>query len=360
MKKILVTGGAGYIGSHTTVSLMEKGYKVLVVDNLYNSNERVIDNIGQITGTKPDFVNLDLADEAATLQLFRQNRDIEAVIHFAAYKSVNESVEKPLDYYRNNLDSLINVLRGMEAVDCKRLVFSSSCTVYGQPEVLPVTEEMPYRPATCPYGNTKRIAEEILKDLVTAEKIAAEKAAGAQATGAANAQAASLKIILLRYFNPIGAHPTALIGELPNGVPNNLMPYITQTAAGIRACLSVFGSDYNTPDGTPQRDYIHVCDLAEAHVCAVDYMNNEAFSGWDAFNIGCGKPYGVLDVVRSFEETSGVKLSYKICGRRSGDVEKIWGDVEKARKILGWQAKRGLDEMTLSAWRWQQHLQEKA
>lgn len=347
MKKVLVTGGTGYIGSHTVVALIEKGYQVVIADNLYNSNEGVLDAIAKITGVRPAFENVDLADEAACLALFRKHTDIEAVIHFAAYKSVNESVSKPLDYYRNNLNSLMWVLRGMETIGCRRIVFSSSCTVYGQPEVLPVKETMPYQEATCPYGNTKRIAEEILKDVVRAD-------------GDKHEGHPQLKVLLLRYFNPIGAHESALIGELPNGVPNNLMPFITQTAAGIRPCLSVFGSDYNTPDGTPQRDYIHVCDLAEAHVCAMEYMESDGFSGWDAFNVGCGRPYGVLDVIRSFEKVSGVKLPYKICGRRAGDIEKIWGDVEKANRLLGWKAKRDLDAMTLSAWRWQQHLQEKA
>lgn len=347
MKKILVTGGTGYIGSHTTVALIEKGYQVIIADNLYNSDERVLDAIAAITGVRPLFEKVDLSDEAACMQLFRRHADLEAVIHFAAYKSVNESVTKPLDYYRNNLDSLMRVLRGMEAVGCRKLVFSSSCTVYGQPETLPVTEEMPYQDASCPYGNTKRIAEEILKDVVRADSMK-------------NDGHPSFKVLLLRYFNPIGAHESALIGELPNGVPNNLMPFITQTAVGIRPRLSVFGSDYDTPDGTPQRDYIHVCDLAEAHVCAMEYLFSAGFSGWDAFNIGCGQPYGVLDVIRSFEKMSGVKLSYEIVGRRPGDIEKIWGNVEKAKRVLGWQAKRDLDEMTLSAWRWQQHLQEKA
>lgn len=316
MKKILVTGGTGYIGSHTTVALMEKGYQVVIADNLYNSDERVVDAIAVITGERPLFEKVDLADGVACMQLFRRHADVDAVIHFAAYKSVNESVAKPLDYYGNNLGSLMQVLRGMEAVGCKRLVFSSSCTVYGQPDVLPVTEEMPYQEATCPYGNTKRIAEEILKDVVRADRDA-------------HAGSATLKILLLRYFNPIGAHESALIGELPNGVPNNLMPFITQTAAGIRPMLSVFGSDYDTPDGTPQRDYIHVCDLADAHVRAMEYLASDGFSGWDAFNVGCGRPYGVLDVIRSFEKMSGVKLPYKICGRRPGDIEKIWGDVRK-------------------------------
>ena len=347
MKKILVTGGTGYIGSHTAVALMEKGYQVIIADNLYNSNERVLDAIEAITGVRPLFENVDLADETACMQLFHRHADIAAVIHFAAYKSVNESVAKPLDYYRNNLACLISVLRGMAEVDCHNLVFSSSCTVYGQAETLPVTETMLYREATCPYGNTKRIAEEILKDVVRAD---------CDAHGGKT----SLKILLLRYFNPIGAHESALIGELPNGAPNNLMPLIAQTAAGIRPRLSVFGSDYNTPDGTPQRDYIHVCDVAEAHVCAMEYMDSDGFSGWDAFNIGCGRPYGVLDVIRSFEKMSGVKLPYEIVGRREGDIEKIWGDVEKAKRVLGWEAKRNLDDMTLSAWRWQQHLQEKA
>ena len=345
MKKILVTGGTGYIGSHTTVALIEKDYQVIIADNLYNSDERVVDAIEAITGVRPLFENVDLADEAACMQLFHRHADIEAVIHFAAYKSVNESVAKPLDYYRNNLACLVSVLRGMAAIGCRKLVFSSSCTVYGQPETLPVTETMPYQDASCPYGNTKRIAEDILKDVVRAD-------------GMQNKGRPLLKILLLRYFNPIGAHESALIGELSNGVPNHLMPFITQTAAGIRPRLSVFGSDYNTPDGTPQRDYIHVCDVAEAHVCAMEYMAADGFSGWDAFNIGCGRPYGVLDVIRSFEKMSGVKLPYEIVGRREGDIEKIWGDVEKAKRVLGWEAKRNLDDMTLSAWRWQQHLQE--
>lgn len=336
--KILVTGGCGYIGSHTVVELLENNYEVIIVDNLFNSDEKVVASIEKITNKKIQFVNIDLSDRVACAALFANNSDIDAVIHFAAYKAVAGSVEKPLEYYYNNLNSLINVLEGMKSIGCKELVFSSSCAVYGQAKVQPVTENTPIKTALTPYGNTKIVCENILSDFAVANK--------------------DYKIIILRYFNPIGAHKSALIGELPNGTPDNLMPYITQTAAGIRECLSVFGNDYDTPDGTPIRDYIHVVDLATAHIKAMGYMVNGDFKGVDYFNIGTGNGYSVLDIIKSFEKTSGKKLNYKIVGRRAGDIEIVWGDANKAKELMGWEAKLGLDDMTLSAWRWQIHLSD--
>lgn len=346
MKKILVTGGTGFIGSHTVVALIERGYDVVIADNFYNSQKEVLDSIEQITKKRPVFELTDLANKEDCKKLFQKHSDIYSIIHFAAAKAVGESVKEPVFYYENNIGGLLNIVKEAEKIGSQRFVLSSSCTVYGQPETLPVTEEMPYGQAQSPYGNTKKIAEEVLKDVVRANKFK-------------NNEKALSKVLFLRYFNPIGAHESALIGELPNGVPNNLMPFITQTAAGIRECLSVFGSDYNTPDGSPLRDYIHVCDLAEAHVCAMEYMDKGFDCGWDAINLGGGKGYGVLDVIHSFEKVSGIKLNYKIEGRREGDVEKIWGSVKKAQEKLGWQARRSLDDMTLSAWRWQQYLQQK-
>lgn len=334
-KTILVTGGTGYIGSHTVVELQQNGFEVIIADDLSNSSAEVVDRIEKITGTRPAFEQIDLKDAGRVKDLFARY-PIEATIHFAASKAVGESVHKPLDYYRNNLLSLINVL------DCIRetggaIVFSSSCTVYGQPEHPPVRETDPIQPAESPYGNTKQVCEEIIRDTVKAFP--------------------QVRSILLRYFNPIGAHPSALIGELPLGVPMNLMPYITQTAAGIRPCLSVFGDDYNTPDGTCVRDYIHVVDLAKAHVKAVDRML--ALQGevpCEVFNLGTGHGYSVLDVIRSFEKVTGLKLNYKIAPRREGDIEQIWADPAKANQVLGWKAELSLDDMTLSAWKWQQTL----
>jgi UDP-glucose 4-epimerase len=357
MKKVLVTGGAGYIGSHTAVALQEKGYEVIIADNLSNSCVEVISQIAEITGVRPAFEKIDLVDGLAVVDVFKKYAPIDAVIHFAAYKAVGESVQKPLEYYRNNIVSLLNVLEGMKTIGCERIVFSSSCTVYGSPDELPVTEFSPRKDAMSPYGNTKRIAEDILKDTVYAEN-------GAGVMG--------LKVVSLRYFNPIGAHPSALIGELPLGVPNNLMPYITQTAAGMREMLSVFGNDYNTPDGTCIRDYIHVCDLAEAHVAALEYVpslselcvpatESEAASSFiDTFNIGTGEGYSVLEVIKSFEKTSGVKLNYKFAPRRDGDVEKIYGSASKAERLLCWKAVCSIDDMTGSAWKWQQAVMSKS
>jgi UDP-glucose 4-epimerase len=336
--KILVTGGTGYIGSHTVVELQLKGYEVIVVDNLSNSREDVLDGITKITGTRPQFVKLDLADPAPTAAFFKKNPGIDGVIHFAAFKAVGESVEKPLMYYRNNLVSLINLLQGMSENNIPDLVFSSSCTVYGQPDELPVKETAPVKPALSPYGNTKQISEEMITDFSTV-------------TGT--------RSILLRYFNPIGAHESALIGELPIGTPNNLVPFITQTATGRRDYLRVWGNDYHTPDGTAIRDYIHVVDLAKAHVIAVERMlNGKNRQQVEIFNLGTGKGHSVMEVINSFLKMSGVKLDYRIMPRRPGDVEKVWADTNLANNELGWKAEKNLDEMTLSAWNWEKRLNE--
>ncbi|MCM1169867.1 MAG: UDP-glucose 4-epimerase GalE [Bacteroides sp.] len=339
--KVIVTGGLGFIGSHTVVELQQKGYEVVIADNLSNSSLEVADRISRITGETPEVEVLDLSDRAACLSFFKLHSDAEAVIHFAASKAVGESVQKPLLYYRNNLDSLLYVIEGMQQGGCRKLVYSSSCTVYGQPKVLPVTEQTPRLEAECPYGNTKRISEDILTDLTRGEQ---------------PADGRPFRILALRYFNPIGAHPSALIGELPNGVPGNLMPYITQTAAGIRPCLQVFGNDYATPDGTPIRDYIYVCDLAQAHVCAMEYLDRDGSEGIDFLNLGTGRGYSVLEIIQSFERSTGMKLNYKVVGRRAGDIEQIWADTAKAERLLGWKAKADIDQMTLSAWKWQQSL----
>ncbi|MCX6244753.1 MAG: UDP-glucose 4-epimerase GalE [Bacteroidetes bacterium] len=335
-KKILVTGGTGYIGSHTVVELQQKGFEVIVADNLSNSSIDVLDNIAAITGIRPLFEKVDLADQEPALDLFNRHPDIRALVHFAAFKAVGESVADPLKYYRNNVGSLLNILMGMHAHGIRNIVFSSSCTVYGQPEELPVKETAPVQTAASPYGNTKQISEEIITD---------------------TSAVTPLQCIILRYFNPIGAHESALIGELPLGVPSNLMPYITQTAIGKREFLNVWGDDYKTPDGTPIRDYIHVVDLAQAHVISIERMleeNNQ--SRIEIFNLGTGTGYSVFDVIKSFERTSKLKLAYKVMARRPGDVEKVWADTEYANRVLGWKAGRGLDEMTLSAWNWEKKL----
>lgn len=333
---ILVTGGTGYIGSHTTVELIEANYRVAIVDNLSNSGEEVLDGIEKITGTRPKFYKADCLDKEAFSKVFKEN-DVKAAIHFAASKAVGESVKKPLEYYRNNTGSIMNLLSLMMDYGVKNIVFSSSCTVYGQPEVLPATEETPRREATSPYGNTKRFCEDILRDSVNAY--------------------GCLRAIALRYFNPIGAHPSALIGELPNGVPNNLIPYVTQTAIGKLKCLSIFGDDYKTPDGSCIRDYIDVVDLAKAHVCAMGRMlDGKSAEPYEVFNIGTGRGVSTLEIVKTFEQVNGIKLNYKITGRREGDIEAIWGDPSKANHKLGWKAERPLSETLRSAWAWQKHL----
>ncbi|TSA27145.1 MAG: UDP-glucose 4-epimerase GalE [Bacteroidetes bacterium] len=337
--KILVTGGTGYIGSHTAVELQEKGYEVIIVDNLSNSSIEVLDNIALITGKRPLFEQFDLTDREHTAIFFQKHSDIDAIIHFAAFKAVGESVEKPLMYYRNNLVSLMNILQGMIDNRIRNIVFSSSCTVYGQPDKLPVSENSPIKKAWSPYGNTKQMSEEII-----------------QFTADVN----DIQAILLRYFNPIGAHESALIGELPIGVPNCLMPYITQTAIGIREYLRVWGDDYPTPDGTAIRDYIHVVDLAKAHVIAIERMiEQKGKEKVEVFNLGTGNGFSVMEVIQSFERSTGVKLNYQIMGRRSGDVVEVWSDTEFANRELGWKAEKTLDEMTLSAWKWEETLNQK-
>jgi UDP-glucose 4-epimerase len=334
--KILVTGGTGFIGSHTAVELQNSGHQVIIVDNLSNSNIKVLDGIEKITGIRPEFEEFDLADQSKTMDFFKRHKDIDGIIHFAAYKAVGESVDEPLKYYRNNLFSLVNILQSMKDNEIANLVFSSSCTVYGQPDELPVTESAPIKKAESPYGNTKQISEEIIFDTI---------------------KATNIKGIALRYFNPIGSHESAIIGELPIGVPNNLMPFITQTAIGIREKLSVFGEDYNTPDGTAIRDYIHVVDLAKAHVIAVERMGKAKMKkDFEIFNLGTGNGYSVLEVIQSFEQSTGEKLNYQIVARRAGDIEKVWADTNFANEELGWKAEKGIDEMSLSAWKWQQTL----
>ena len=337
MKQILVTGGTGYIGSHTTVELQNAGYEVIIVDNLSNSSRDVLDGIEKITGIRPIFEQFDLMEGDKVDSFFSKYPKIEAIIHFAASKAVGESVEKPLLYYRNNLVSLINILESQLKYGVSNIVFSSSCTVYGQPDQLPVTESTPRKDAESPYGNTKRVNEDILHDTI-----------------AANPQ---IKGIALRYFNPVGAHPSALIGELPLGIPANLVPFITQTAAGLRSELKVFGNDYNTVDGSAVRDYINVVDLAKAHVVAVNrLLENKSKAGYEIFNLGTGSGVSVLEAVNAFEVATGVKLNYKIVGRRAGDIEKIWADTTFANEELGWKAETGIEETMLSAWRWEKKL----
>ena len=341
-QKILVTGGTGFIGSHTTVELIEAGYEVVIVDNLSNSNADVVDGIEKITGVRPAFEKVDCTDAAALEGVFKKYPGIQGIIHFAASKAVGESVEKPLLYYRNNLNSLMNLLELMPQYGVKGIIFSSSCTVYGQPdpENLPVTENAPIKKAESPYGNTKQVCEEIVNDYIVS--------------------GAPINAILLRYFNPIGAHPTAIIGELPNGVPANLIPYLTQTAIGIRQQLSVFGDDYNTPDGSCIRDFIYVVDLAKAHVAAMAHiLQGKMEKPVDVFNVGTGKGNSVLELIHTFEECTGVKLNYKIVGRRAGDIEQVWGNVDKANRVLGWKAEHTLADSLSSAWKWQQELRKR-
>ena len=337
--RILVTGGTGYIGSHTVVELQKAGYPVVIIDNLSNSNKDVLDGIERITGIRPDFVEADCTDMAAVRALFDKYPGIKGIINFAASKAVGESMHKPLLYYRNNLNTLINLLSLMGPNGVKGIVFSSSCTVYGEPEQNPVTEATPRKDATSPYGNTKKISEDIIRDTVAA--------------------GAPFKAILLRYFNPVGAHPSALIGELPNGVPQNLIPYLTQTAIGVREVLSVFGNDYPTPDGTCIRDYIDVVDLAKAHVVAVQRLvEDKCEEPVEVFNLGTGSGVSVLELINTFEKATGVPVPHKFAPRREGDIIQVWADPTKANKVLGWKAETPLADTMLSAWRWQQHLRE--
>lgn len=338
MKKILVTGGLGYIGSHTVVELQKSGYQVVIVDNLSNSSLDVLEGITDITKTPPIFERLDLRLKADVSDFFKEHQDIKGIIHFAASKAVGESVENPLLYYENNLSTLIYLLQESNSYGIENFIFSSSCTVYGEPDSLPITEGAPVKEATSPYGNTKQISEEILKDTCAIS---------------------ALKAIALRYFNPIGAHETALIGELPAGVPQNLVPFITQTAAGLRQELSVFGDDYPTEDGSCIRDYIHVVDLAKAHVIALERLlsaKNE--TQFEVFNLGTGRGSSVLEVVNSFEKTTGVKLNYKIVPRRPGDVISVYADTRKANEVLGWKAKETMEDALASAWKWEKKVRD--
>lgn len=339
-RKILVTGGTGYIGSHTVVELQQAGYEVVIVDNLSNSNADVIEGIVRITGQRPVFEKLDCTDMPAMQALFDRHRGMDGIIHFAASKAVGESVKKPLKYYRNNIVSLINLLELMPKFDVKGIVFSSSCTVYGEPDSNPIDESAPIKPATSPYGNTKQINEEIIQDFIYS--------------------GAPIKSVILRYFNPIGAHPTAEIGELPLGVPQNLVPFITQTGIGIREELSVFGNDYNTPDGTCIRDFINVVDLAKAHVIAIERMlEHKSDENVEIFNLGTGRGLSVLELIHVFEKVTGKPLNYKIVGRREGDIEQIWANPERANKILGWKAETNIEDTMASAWKWQLRLRER-
>lgn len=338
MKKcVLVSGGAGFIGSHVTVELIEAGYDVIVADNMSNCDETCYEGVKRITGREDiPFVRMDFRDPVATELLFTAN-SVDAVIHFAGFKAVGESVSEPLMYYRNNLESFINVIETARKRGCGNILFSSSATVYGEPEQLPVTEESPRQPATSPYGNTKQMCEDILRDSVKAYS--------------------NVRGVALRYFNPIGAHPSALIGELPRGVPNNLVPYITQTAIGKRECLAVFGNDYPTPDGTCQRDFIDVVDLAKAHVFAVRRMlEGKMKNEYEIFNIGTGRPLSVMELINAFEKANNLKLNYRFAPRRAGDVTAIWADPTLANNELGWKAERSIEDTLASAWAWEKHL----
>ncbi len=334
-KKIIVTGGAGFIGSHTVVELLNRDFDVMILDDLSNSHKEVISSIGKITSRQPAFHQVDLCNKELTLQKFSEYKP-DAIIHFAAKKLVGESVEKPLLYYGTNIISLINVVEAAAANQCNNLVFSSSCTVYGQPQSLPVDENEPLKKPESPYGNTKKISEEILSDYSMVNPF---------------------RVISLRYFNPVGAHESALIGEYPLGTPSNLMPVLTQSAIGKRGPFQVFGNDYNTPDGSCIRDYIHVVDLAEAHVAAIQHLlKSTAGSSFEVFNVGTGTGISVFEIIKCFEEVNGLKLNYSVAARRPGDVEQVWANTERANKSLGWKAKKGLDEMVSSAWKWEQHL----
>ena len=334
--KILVTGGLGFIGSHTVVELQNEGFEVVIIDNLSNSSETVLDGIVAITGKKPVFENLDVREKTAVQNFFKKHNDVSGVIHFAASKAVGESVENPLLYYENNINSLVYLLQELQNKPNSNIIFSSSCTVYGQAEEMPITENAPIQVAMSPYGNTKQIGEEIIRDV---------------------AKVSNIKAILLRYFNPIGAHPSAEIGELPLGVPQNLVPFITQTGLGLRKELSVYGNDYATPDGTAVRDYIHVVDLAKAHVIALQrLLKNKNLSPVETFNLGTGTGSSVLEVIQAFEKVSGKKLPYKIVDRREGDITSAYANTDKANNVLGWKAESSLEEAMASAWKWEQKI----
>lgn len=338
--KILVTGGLGFIGSHTTVELQQAGYEVVIIDNLSNSNIEVLDGIEKITGIRPVFMEGDCTNIDTLHELFKANPGINGIINFAASKAVGESIHKPILYYRNNLNILINLLDLMPVYGVKGFVFSSSCTVYGEPDKNPITEDAPTKKATSPYGATKQMSEDIITDVVKS--------------------GAPIKAILLRYFNPIGAHPSAEIGELPNGVPQNLVPYLTQTAIGVRKELSIFGDDYDTPDGSCIRDFINVVDLAKAHVVALERMlEDKSEEKLEVFNIGTGEGVSVLQLLNAFEKATGVKVPHKIVGRREGDIVKIWADPKKANEVLGWKAHESIEDTMLSAWNWQKKLRER-
>jgi len=337
--RILVTGGTGYIGSHTAVELIHAGHEVIIADNLANSGPESLDGIEKITGQRPVFEKADLCEAEALNELCQRHAPLSSIIHFAAYKAVGESVEKPLEYYTNNLVSLMNILHAMRKFSIPSLVFSSSCTVYGQPETLPVTEDSPVQPANSPYGNTKQVSEEIIRESVSAYQ--------------------GLRAISLRYFNPIGAHPSAWIGELPNGVPQNLVPFITQTAIGLRDQIRVFGDDYDTPDGTGIRDYIDVVDLARAHVVAIErlmQLKNE--SPYEVFNLGTGKGLSVLEIIRAFEKANDLKVNYQIVPRRPGDIARVYADTSKANRVLGWKAVTPLEDTMRSAWKWEKYIRQ--
>ena len=338
--KILVTGGTGFIGSHTTVELQQAGFEVVIIDDLSNSNIEVLDGIERITGIRPVFVKGDCTDRAVVRKLFEDNPGISGIINFAASKAVGESIEKPIMYYRNNINILLNLLELMPEFGVKGFVFSSSCTVYGEPDMNPITEDAPTKKATSPYGATKQICEDIITDVIRS--------------------GSPIKAILLRYFNPIGAHPSAEIGELPNGVPQNLVPYLTQTAIGVRKELSIFGDDYPTRDGSCIRDFINVVDLAKAHVKALERMLEDKSDGaLEIFNIGTGNGASVLELLHSFERATGVKVPHKIAPRRPGDIVQIWADPKRANEVLGWHAEISLDDTMLSAWNWQKRLRER-
>ncbi len=339
-EKIIVTGGCGYIGSHTVIELIENKHQVLILDNLSNSSEDSLDKIEKITGIRPGFIKLDLTDLEQTLAVFKKHKDAKAVIHFAAHKAVGESVSDPLKYYQNNLYTLINTLKAQRENGINNFIFSSSATVYGAPDQLPVTEKSKLKRSSSPYGNTKKVGEEILEDLSLSDP--------------------NFSAISLRYFNPIGAHSSGFIGEIPTGIPNNLMPFITQTAAGIREQLLVFGSDYPTPDGTAIRDYIHVVDLAQAHLIALNrLLGKKQESNLEVFNLGTEKGYSVLEVIHSFEAVSKIQLNYKLVERRAGDIASLYASTQHTESTLGWKANHGIDEMMRSAWEFEQYYRGK-